>query len=84
MHSAAIGVAAAFPWPIAGDDAEAKRRIIDLVNNAGFDDIDAGSLAESRRRQPGTPAYRTIRRACGRGLPSSCLPITCPTTTGFG
>ena len=45
--------------PVAGDDAEAKRIVIGLVNDAGFDGIDAGSLAESWRQQPGTPAYCT-------------------------
>lgn len=45
--------------PVAGDDAEAKRTVIALVNDAGFDGIDAGSLAESWRQQPGTPAYCT-------------------------
>ncbi len=45
--------------PVAGDDAEAKRKVIELVNDAGFDGIDAGSLADSWRQQPGTPAYCT-------------------------
>lgn len=29
------------------------------MNDAGFDGIDAGSLSESWRQQPGTPAYCT-------------------------
>lgn len=42
--------------PVAGDDPRAKQVIIDLIDGIGFDGIDAGSLAESWRQQPGTPA----------------------------
>lgn len=44
---------------IAGDDAEAKKVIAGLVNDAGFDVVDSGNLSESWRHQPGTPAYCT-------------------------
>jgi 8-hydroxy-5-deazaflavin:NADPH oxidoreductase len=37
----------------------AKRVIIGLVDATGFDGIDAGTLAESWRQQPGNPAYCT-------------------------
>jgi hypothetical protein len=30
---------------------------MDLVNETGFDPLDAGSLEESWRQEPGTPAY---------------------------
>ncbi len=42
---------------VAGGDAEAKRIVMDIVNQVGFDPVDAGSLAESWRQQPGTPGY---------------------------
>ena len=42
---------------MAGDDAGAKRIAMDLVNELGFDPVDAGSLEESWRQQPLTPAY---------------------------
>ena len=42
---------------VAGDDAGAKRVVLDLVESLGFDAVDAGGLAESWRQQPGTPAY---------------------------
>lgn len=45
--------------PVAGDDAEAKTVARDLVNETGFDALDAGDLARSWRQQPGTPAYCT-------------------------
>ena len=42
---------------IAGDDVEAKRRVTELLDELGYDAVDVGSLAESWRVQPGTPAY---------------------------
>lgn len=44
---------------IAGDDMRAKQVVAALGNDIGFDVVDAGSLAESWRQQPGTPAYCT-------------------------
>ena len=44
---------------VAGDDAPAKQRVAELINDTGFDVVDAGSLADSWRQQPGTPAYCT-------------------------
>ena len=43
--------------PIVGDDSEAKERVMALVDQIGFDALDAGPLSESWRYQPGTPAY---------------------------
>ena len=43
--------------PVAGDDARAKQIVMGLVNDMGFDPVDGGSLAESWRQQPSTPAY---------------------------
>lgn len=42
---------------IAGDDASAKAIVSELVNDVGFDPVDAGALSESWRQQPSTPAY---------------------------
>ena len=42
--------------PVSGDDASDKKVVIDLIDAIGFDGVDAGSLAESWRQQPGTPA----------------------------
>lgn len=44
---------------IAGDNQEHKKLVAQLVDITGFDTVDAGSLAESWRQQPGTPAYCT-------------------------
>jgi predicted dinucleotide-binding enzyme len=43
--------------PIAGDHGSAKRIVADLIDEFGFDVVDAGVLREGRRFQPGTPAY---------------------------
>lgn len=43
--------------PVAGDPPEARQRVMRLVDELGFDPVDAGSLEDSWRQQPGTPAY---------------------------
>jgi predicted dinucleotide-binding enzyme len=43
--------------PVAGDDASAKAVVLGLVDELGFDPVDAGGLDESWRQQPGTPVY---------------------------
>ncbi|MGM5068756.1 NADPH-dependent F420 reductase [Rhodococcus qingshengii] len=45
--------------PVAGNSAEARATVMQLVDDSGFDAFDAGLLAESWRQQPGTPAYCT-------------------------
>lgn len=47
--------------PVAGDDPNAKAKVLRLVDELGFDGVDAGTLAESWRQQPGTPVYTTDR-----------------------
>lgn len=57
--------------PVAGDDASAKAVVIRLMDEIGFEGIDAGTLADSWKQQPGTPVYGTdldadgVRRALG-------------------
>ena len=51
--------------PIAGDDARGKQILVGLVDELGFDGVDAGSLNESWRQQPGAPAYCTDYDAAG-------------------
>jgi 8-hydroxy-5-deazaflavin:NADPH oxidoreductase len=44
--------------PISGDDDEAKAIVAELVDQIGFDAVDAGTLAEGgRKHQPGGPAF---------------------------
>jgi predicted dinucleotide-binding enzyme len=43
--------------PVSGDDADAKRTAISFLEKIGYDAIDAGSLAESWRVEPGSPIY---------------------------
>jgi predicted dinucleotide-binding enzyme len=43
--------------PIAGDDTTAKQVVTVLLDEIGFDTVDAGGLDDSWRQQPGTPVY---------------------------
>ena len=43
--------------PVAGDDAGAKAVVMRLIDELGFDPVDAGGLDDSWRQQPGTPVY---------------------------
>ena len=45
--------------PVAGDAAESKQLVMRLVDDTGFDAVDAGTIAESWRLQMGTPAWCT-------------------------
>jgi predicted dinucleotide-binding enzyme len=40
-----------------GDSSSAKAAVLRLVDDLGFDPVDAGVLDDSWRQQPGTPAY---------------------------
>src|SRR5262249_27396306 len=51
--------------PIAGDEPEEKQMVMTLVDQLGFDPVDAGSIDESWRQQPGTPVYTTDFDAAG-------------------
>jgi 8-hydroxy-5-deazaflavin:NADPH oxidoreductase len=52
-----VGAPGRIALPVAGDSPAARARVMRLVEDLGFDAVDAGSLAESWRQQPGTPAY---------------------------
>ncbi|MGH7603000.1 MAG: NADPH-dependent F420 reductase [Gemmatimonadaceae bacterium] len=58
--------------PVAGDDKRAKDVVLRLVDQIGFDAVDAGGIDKSWRQQPGTPVYATdfdaegVRRALGQ------------------
>ena len=61
--------------PVAGDDEAAKSTVMRLVEELGFDAVDAGPLEESWRQQPGTPVYAAdfdadgARRALAQASP---------------
>jgi predicted dinucleotide-binding enzyme len=59
------GTADRWALPIAGDDAEAKRVVTALIDELGFDVVDAGALSEGWRFQRDTPCYgvRTTRES---------------------
>jgi hypothetical protein len=64
-----------FALPVAGDDERAKAVVMGLVDEVGFDAVDAGGLDDSWRQQPGTPAYGPdldaagVRRALAEASP---------------
>ncbi|MGW7522972.1 NADPH-dependent F420 reductase [Streptomyces sp. NPDC054783] len=43
--------------PVAGDDEAAKTKVRALIDELGFDTVDAGGIDDSWRQQPGTPVY---------------------------
>jgi predicted dinucleotide-binding enzyme len=45
--------------PISGDNPKAKEIVARLLDRIGFDSVDAGTIAESWRQQPGSPVYCT-------------------------
>jgi 8-hydroxy-5-deazaflavin:NADPH oxidoreductase len=42
---------------VAGDPSDAREPVLRLVDDLGFDPVDAGGLEDSWRQQTGTPAY---------------------------
>jgi predicted dinucleotide-binding enzyme len=59
------GTAGRIALPVAGDDKAAKAVVVGLLDQLGFDAVDAGGLDESWRQQPGTPVYGTDLDADG-------------------
>lgn len=61
--------------PVAGDDDAAKGVVMRLIDELGFDAVDAGGLDDSWRQQPGTPVYIAnldaagVRRALAEASP---------------
>jgi len=55
----APGAADRICLPVAADDPAARARAIALADEIGFDGLDAGTLADSWRQQPGAPVYCT-------------------------
>jgi predicted dinucleotide-binding enzyme len=51
--------------PVAGDDEDGKRAVMELVDQLGFDPVDAGTLDESWRQEPDAPVYGANRDAAG-------------------
>ena len=59
------GASGRIALPVAGDDDRAKAVVLRLIDELGFDGVDAGGLDESWRQQPGTPVYTTDLDADG-------------------
>ena len=59
------GTAGRIALPVSGDDAAAKAVVLRLIDELGFDGVDAGGLDASWRQQPGTAVYTTDLDAAG-------------------
>lgn len=74
-HGKPAGTKGRIALPVAGDDPNAKAVIMRLIDELGFDPVDAGGLDESWRQQPATPVYGTdldaegLRRALAQASP---------------
>ena len=51
------GASGRIALPVSGDPPAARAKVMRLVEDLGFDAVDAGSIEESWRQQPGTPVY---------------------------
>jgi len=51
------GTAGRLALPVASDSLDARAAVLRLVDDLGFDPVDAGDLDNSWRQQTGTPAY---------------------------
>ena len=58
-HGKPAGTSGRIALPVAGDDSEAKATVIKLLDELGFDGVDAGTIDESWKQQPDTPVYGT-------------------------
>jgi predicted dinucleotide-binding enzyme len=74
-HGKPAGAPERIALPVAGDDGEAKAVVLRLVDELGFDPVDAGGLDESWRQQPGSPCYaadldaEALKRALAEASP---------------
>jgi 8-hydroxy-5-deazaflavin:NADPH oxidoreductase len=64
-HGKPAGTPGRIALPVAGDDPAANAVVIGLLDQLGFDGVDAGDLDDSWRQQPGTPVYGTNLDADG-------------------
>lgn len=69
------GAADRIALPVSGDDKRAKEIVIKLLDELGFDGVDAGGLDDSWKQQPGSPVYATdfdaegVKRALAQASP---------------
>ncbi|MFJ8209557.1 NADPH-dependent F420 reductase [Streptomyces sp. NPDC096033] len=69
--------------PVAGDDEGAKKAVRALIDELGFDTVDAGGIDDSWRQQPATPVYglRAGVEAVTRAL-AEASPVRTPEFSG--
>jgi predicted dinucleotide-binding enzyme len=64
-HGRPVGDPERIALPAAGDDPTGKSAVLALIEELGFDAVDAGGLDDSWRQQPGTPVYGASRDVDG-------------------
>jgi predicted dinucleotide-binding enzyme len=64
-HGKPAGAPGRIALPVSGDPPAAKSVVIQLLDELGFNGIDAGGINESWRQQPATPVYGTDLDAAG-------------------
>ncbi|KND59738.1 putative polyketide synthase [Candidatus Burkholderia verschuerenii] len=64
-HGKPAGAAGRVALPVADDDPQAKAVVMRLVDEIGFDPVDAGDIDGSWRQQPATPVYTADFDAAG-------------------
>lgn len=64
-RSAPNGTSGRVALAVAGDDASARKKVMQLVEDIGFDSVDAGEIGQSWRQQPGSPGYLKDLDAAG-------------------
>jgi 8-hydroxy-5-deazaflavin:NADPH oxidoreductase len=72
--------------PIAGEDGTGRELVHGIVEQLGFDPVDAGPISESWRQQPGTPVYgkdfdaENTRKALAEATPARTAEWTARST----
>ncbi|GAA4256003.1 NADPH-dependent F420 reductase [Dactylosporangium darangshiense] len=57
-HGRSAGANQRYGIPVSGDDPNAKWRVFDLIEQIGYEPVDAGALGEGgRKHEPGTEVY---------------------------
>ncbi|MEU6777335.1 NAD(P)-binding domain-containing protein [Streptomyces sp. NPDC046759] len=67
--------------PVAGDDEAAKAKVCALIDELGFDTVDAGGIDDSWRQQPDTPVYGL--RAGAQGVKEALAQASPERPAGF-
>src|SRR5262249_50149463 len=72
-----------FGIPISADDEQAKQIVAELIDQIGFDPVDAGTLGEGgRKHQPGGAAYTQGLHTAELRASLAAQRLVCPVLRG--